>query len=246
MLEVAVVIPARYESSRFPGKPLALVSGKSLIRRVWEQCTKAFPENAVFIATDDSRIRKHCEEHRMQCVMTSAACLTGTDRLYEASEKIKADVYVDVQGDEPLIRPQDILRLVNEHIQNPSEVHYGMAPITSEELFRDYSCPKVVTDVNGYLLYTSRAPIPATKSGNFAGAMQQVCISAFSKEHLDAFVSFGRKTPMESIEDLEILRLLEQEYKVKMVQVEPTIAVDFPEDIPVVEAKIRELQNLDI
>ena len=113
-----VVIPARFESSRFPGKPLADLCGKSLIQHVWEKCVSAVGEQNVIIATDDDRIRIHCDKKEMNVIMTSSSCLTGTDRMYEVAQKIDKNFYINVQGDEPLIEPEDIQKILQVALKN--------------------------------------------------------------------------------------------------------------------------------
>ena len=236
-----VVIPARYKSSRLPGKPLVDLLGKSLIHRVWERCCLAVPAKDVYVATDDERISQHCVKFGIGVLMTSQDCLTGTDRVYEASKELDSQIIVNVQGDEPLIRPDDIIRVIEAHKAEPELVHCGMCPIASEEDFRSASVPKVVTRADGRLLYMSRAAIPTDKKLFFRKAMKQVCIYAFSKNHLEVFGQYGHKTPLESIEDIEILRFLEIGYEVGMVEVsDSSIAVDFPEDVERVIRAIRE------
>ncbi|MDA0119784.1 3-deoxy-manno-octulosonate cytidylyltransferase [Vibrio sp. T11.5] len=237
--EFIVVIPARYKSSRFPGKPLTDISGKSMIRRVWERCCLAVDKQRVYVATDDDRIAAHCAAYGMQYLMTSEECLTGTDRVYEASKIIDAKFYVNVQGDEPLLDPQDILDVVVEANKRPNEVINAMCPIYDEEDFRSPSVPKVVVRPDGRLLYMSRASIPTTKKLEFSKASKQVCIYSFPKEALKVFASVKQKTFVESIEDIEILRFLELGYDVRMIEVSSaSIAVDFPEDVSRVEEVI--------
>ena len=115
-----LVIPARYKSSRFPGKPLIDINGKSMLRRVWEKCVESSSEKNVIIATDDARIEEHCLQFGMNSIMTSENCLTGTDRVAEVAKKIDADFYVNVQGDEPLINPRDIEAVVRAFNEDPS------------------------------------------------------------------------------------------------------------------------------
>lgn len=227
---VCVVIPARYKSSRFPGKPLADLLGKSLLYRVWRQCCKAFPPEQIYVATDDERIRDHCSLHGMQWIMTSDNCLTGTDRVYEAVRNKDVETVICVQGDEPNVLPEDIRKIAEVHQAHKHDVCYGMAPITDESKFRDYDTPKVVVDPDGYLLYSSRAPIPSSKDNVFRSATQQVCVCAMSPRNLALFAS-NEKTPMEEIEDVEILRFLELGINVRMVDMTPTVPVDRPEDI---------------
>ena len=128
MHDYLIVIPARYDSTRFPGKPLVDICGKSMIQRVWEKCVEALNAEQVIIATDDDRIIKHCQE-KMNTVLTSKNCLTGTDRIYEVSNKIKSQIYINVQGDEPLILPEDIQKIIKQSQANPSSVINGMANI---------------------------------------------------------------------------------------------------------------------
>jgi len=232
MTNFVVVIPARYASTRFPGKPLADLCGKSLIRHVWEKCAEAVGEQSVVVATDNKVIQDHCLEQGMQVVMTSSSCLTGTDRVYEVAKQFKRDIYINVQGDEPLIRSHDITTVIQAALKHQGNIINGMCPINNEEDFRSPNVPKVVATSSGTLLYMSRAPVPTSKKHKFHSAMRQVCIYAFPR---DAILDFGHqreKTPLEKIEDIEILRFLEMGYSVKMVEVVGSpVAVDTPEDL---------------
>lgn len=244
-MDIKIIIPARYKSSRFPGKALVDLRGKSLVQRVWERCCMALPKEDVFVATEDTRIKDHCESKGIQVVMTTDKCLTGTDRVYEASLNIDADLFVNVQGDEPLVSPDDILKVINAYISDPSSVYCGMCGITSEEDFRSTSIPKVVTKDNNDLLYMSRAAIPTNKQMGFEGAMKQVCIYAFPKKALEDFGKSKSKSKLEQIEDIEILRFFELGYNIKMVPVsQSSIAVDFPKDVERVEKAIIEYENI--
>lgn len=242
-MDIKIVIPARYESTRLPGKPLIPLNGISMIRRTYLQCCKAFNEKDIFIATDDDRIVDHCNALNMPVIKTSSSCLTGTDRIAEFANKVKADIYINVQGDEPLINPDDITKIANVALQNPQWIINGYAEIVDESEFRSSSIPKVVFKPDGNLLYMSRQAIPTTKSWSFIKAWKQICIYAFPLKALAAFASVKVKTPLESIEDIEILRFLELGYEVKMVPLSGTsMAVDTPEDISKVEMKIKELE----
>ena len=235
-----VVIPARYQSSRFPGKPLADIHGKSMLRRVWDKCIRAASPDKILVATDDDRIKGHCQENGMQVEMTSSSCLTGTDRLYEVALKRKSDIYINVQGDEPLISPNDIKAIIDASQNEPEITFNAMCQINEEADFRNPNIPKVVTQKDGRLLYMSRAPIPTNKKLEFEKAMKQVCIYAYPRDVLIAFGSLKEKTPLESIEDLEILRLLELGYTVKMIEVSgSSVAVDTQQDLD----KVRSLIN---
>jgi len=239
-MKYAVVIPARYQSSRFPGKPLALINGKAMIQHVWERCIEAVSPELVFVATDSPKIREAVEGFGGQVVMTSDTCMTGTDRLAEANQILDCDFLINVQGDEPMISPQDIQAVIDAYLEHPAQVINAMAPITSEEEFRSNSVPKVVKTTSNMLMYMSRAAVPTTKELSFKWGHKQVCIYAFSKEHLKFYASFDNKAPNEALEDIEILRFLEHDIKVRMVEVPASsVAVDFPEDIAKVESLLK-------
>ncbi|EJL6643216.1 3-deoxy-manno-octulosonate cytidylyltransferase, partial [Vibrio cholerae] len=227
----AVIIPARYESSRFPGKPLVDICGKPMIRHVWERCCHAVGQHKVYVATDDIRIRSVVESFGGQVVMTSTECLTGTDRVAEANLQLNCDFIVNVQGDEPLINPNDINTVIEAFLKS-GNVTNAMCAITSEQEFRSFTVPKVTFSQSGKLLYMSRAGIPQTKTGEYKFGYKQVCIYAFSKDQLEFFYSNKVKTRHEKIEDIEILRFLESDYIVDMVEVAfGSLAVDTPQDI---------------
>ena len=249
-MKPVIVIPARYKSERLPGKPLIELLGVSMLRRTYAQCCKALPASAVYVATDDERIAGHCNEYGMQVVMTSGHCMTGTDRVAELANQIKADVYINVQGDEPVLPPDDILKIVAAAELHPGEIINGVCRINSDEedLYRSRTIPKVVMRPDGRLLYMSRSPIPGNKQDHFRQGWRQVCIYAFPREPLQAFASKNAKTPLEDLEDIEVLRFLEMGYEVRMSETsQQSIAVDIPEDIGRAEAAIRErgLEFLD-
>jgi len=240
-MEIVLVIPARYASSRLPGKPLMSIAGETMIYRTWKRCADAFPRERIYVATDDDRIADHCREQGMNVVMTSAQCLTGTDRLAEACRQLHADIVVNVQGDEPILNPRDLDEMVRAAAHYPDEILNGVAPIEREELYRSPTIPKVVMRPDGRLLYMSRAPIPTNKSNEFITAWRQICIYVFPKAALEAFGNQAEKAQLEKIEDIEILRFLEMGYEVRMVTLSgESIAVDTPEDVASVETIIRE------
>lgn len=235
-----VVIPARYESSRLPGKPLVPLLGVPMIVRTYRQCTKVVPPECVVVATDDARIAACCEAEGIRVVMTSSSCLTGTDRVAEVAKTLAADVYINVQGDEPVFNPADLSALVAATAQFPDDVINGYCAIDSEEMFRSSSTPKVVVRPDGRLLYMSRAPIPTNKAQGFAAAWRQVCAYAFPRVALEAFSAVSAKTPLESIEDIEILRFLELGWEVRMIPMSAlSVAVDNPDDVLRAEQAIR-------
>ena len=212
-----------------------------MIYRVWQRCVGALPEKDVYVATDDDRIRSYCESVGIQVIMTPDDCLTGTDRVYHASLKVEGDIFINVQGDEPLLEPSDIMAVVEMAQANTGSVINAMCPILEERDFRSKTVPKVVARMDGRLLYMSRGAIPTTKGHEFVTAKKQVCIYAFPREALNDFASRKSKTPLESIEDIEILRLLELGYEVQMVEVSgASVAVDTPEDVSRVEALLAD------
>ena len=233
---VAVVIPARYKSSRFPGKPLAKIKGKEMIIRVADIAAEAVGIENVYIATENQEIVDVVKDYNYKVILTSDDCMTGTDRVAEASLEVDADIIVNIQGDEPMLDPNDINRVIQAKLDNPNHVINCEAYLNSEENVESKKIPKVITNLNNELIYASRNPIPGTKTGNGNRPKKQVCIYAFSREELKNYSSTNKKTPLELQEDIEILRFIEMGYKVKMVEVAgSTIAVDYPEDIDKVE-----------
>jgi len=230
---VVIIIPARFRSTRYPGKPLVHILGKSLIYRVWEKCVKAIHSNDVYIATDNATIYDHCIENNMNVIMTSNKCLTGTDRVYEASKKIDADYYINVQGDEPLIKVADIKKMIKSLVYvDKNTLINAQCDILNKKDYSNVNIPKCVTDLKNRLLYISRAKIPSNKSNLFVKAKKQVCIYGFKKNQLKSFYEFGRKTPLEEIEDIEILRFIELGFNIAMINVSSSsIAVDTPSDV---------------
>jgi 3-deoxy-manno-octulosonate cytidylyltransferase (CMP-KDO synthetase) len=234
-----VVIPARYKSSRLPGKPLVSLCGLPMIVRTYRQCIKVVPAEQVYVATDDERIKSVCEAFSIRVIMTSSDCLTGTDRVAEVARQIEVDTYINVQGDEPVFNPDDLQRLLEVAIAHPQDVINGYCAIEHEDMFRSASTPKVVMRPDGRLLYMSRAPIPTNKKHGFVMAWRQVCAYAFPRHALELFASSPAKTILEDIEDIEILRFLELGWEIRMVLMsDSSVAVDNHDDVERAEAVI--------
>ena len=161
-----VVIPARYKSSRYPGKPLVKILGKPMVQWVAELSAKAVGRDNVYIATDDRRIEQAVLEIGFQVVMTSDTCLTGTDRLAEVAQKVEADIYINVQGDEPLVNPQDILKVIQAKQLNPNDIINCYAVINPEEDLNSVNIPKVIFTEDKRLIYMSRQALPGFKDNN--------------------------------------------------------------------------------
>jgi len=237
--KVAVIIPARFKSSRFPGKPLAKIKGKEMIIWVAEIAEKAAGKENVYIATENEEIVDVVKNWGYKVVLTSDDCLTGTDRVAQAALEVDADIIINIQGDEPMLDPSDIKKVIQAKIENPRHVINCYAYLDSTEEVTDKKIPKVITNLNDELIYSSRNPIPGTKTGNGKKPKKQVCIYAFTREELKEFTKDNQKTPLEFEEDIEILRFVEKGFRVKMIELSgSTYAVDFPEDIKIVESRL--------
>lgn len=237
-MKIIIVIPARLSSTRLPEKPLIRIKGKSIIQRTYERCLMAYYKDMVYVATDSSKIETHCKNHGMNVVMTSEYCQTGTDRVAEFSEVIHADYYINVQGDEPVINPDDIKKIESEVANHKGKILNGYAPIKNRTEYESTSIPKVVFRPDGRLLYMSRSPIPGNKKNSFIKSWKQICIYAYSKEALKLFSDSKSKGMLEGLEDIEILRFLELGKEVQMIEVKGnSLAVDTPNDLE----KVKEL-----
>lgn len=246
-IDVTCVIPARYDSTRFPGKPLVPLLGQPMVIWVAKACEKALGRDNVVIATDDERIHGVAKEYGFRSEATSSSALTGTDRVAEAARKLGTGTIINVQGDEPLVSPADIQKISRAHQANPLLVVNGYIAITREENPARTTLPKVVLDQQGNLLYASRRDIPGSKAPeprtDHTNYLKQVCIYGFSQEQLENFASYQQKTPLEEAEDIEILRFLEMGQRVRMVRTEsPSLAVDTPEDVATVESAMKRLK----
>jgi 3-deoxy-manno-octulosonate cytidylyltransferase (CMP-KDO synthetase) len=239
-MKIITVIPARFKSSRFPGKPLAKIAGISMIERVYNNCKLGF-DGEIIVATDDSRIINHCNQKNISVILTSENCLTGTDRVAEVSKTLDADVYINIQGDEPLFNPDDIKLFIQsiKSMNNKYNIYAGYTTITDSNNYYSNQIPKMLVSQKNELIYTSRSPIPANKEGSFVKSYRQVCIYGYTKKALLNY-SANKKTPIEKIEDLELLRFIELEYKIKMIMLSgSSVSVDNPEDILKVENKLK-------
>src|SRR5690606_752384 len=231
----------RYGSSRYPGKPLVRLLGKPMILWVAELSARAVGEENVYVATEDKRIADVVEAAGFQAVLTTDDALTGTDRLAQAAEFVEADIYINVQGDEPLVDPADILKVRDAKLENMDEVINGFSWVSEKEDPNSVNIPKVITNEQNQLVYMSRVALPGFKDPKYAPKRykKQVCIYAFTKDELGAFCAFGRKSALEQCEDIEILRFLELGKAIRMVETQPgSLAVDVPEDVAKVEVAL--------
>jgi 3-deoxy-manno-octulosonate cytidylyltransferase (CMP-KDO synthetase) len=240
-MKIIGVIPARYKSSRFPGKPLADIYGKPMIWWVYNQVIKVKDFIEVYVATDDKRIEDKCIELDINVIFTSENHQTGTDRVGEVAEKIKADLYVNIQGDEPLIEPETIKKAIEPfYLEENISVTNLMTKIIKQDELIDVTVPKVVVNARSEAVFLSRLPIPYPQSSFEPTYYKQVCVYGFTPESLD-FYCKSERGAVERIEDIEILRFIESGYKVKMVEVlQSTLAVDNEKDLKNVREIIGE------
>lgn len=235
-MKIIGVIPARYKSSRFPGKPLAGIAGKPMIYWVYQQCKKVEDFDAVYVATDDEKIFSTCKELGVEVVMTSDKHLTGTDRIGEVARKIPADLYVNIQGDEPLIEPETIKAAIKPFYENKDlQISNLMTKITDPVDLVNFTVPKVIVNKDNIAVYLSRATAPYPKGKIDYSYYKQVCVYGFTPEALNFYCEYGEKygkARVEAIEDIEILRFIENGYRVQYVEVDSqTIAVDTQNDL---------------
>lgn len=241
--KIVAVIPARYSSSRFPGKPLALINGKSMIRTVYDNIKKSDSLDNVFVATDDERIEQECIKNRLNYVITDVNLKSGTDRIAQAVEKlgIDPDIIINVQGDEPLINPKIITNLIKNLKESECDVGTVITKITDKnELFSD-SVVKVVTNENNIALYFSRSTIPYLRDiDNYHwhekyNFYKHIGIYAYTKNALKRFVELSPSS-LEMAENLEQLRLLQDGAEYYCYETDAMLAgVDYPEDIKKIE-----------
>lgn len=239
-MHIIGVIPARYQSSRFEGKPLADIHGKPMIWWVYQQVSKVTLIDEVYIATDDLRIENVCKELNLKVLMTSSNHATGTDRVCEVSTIINADIILNIQGDEPMIEPENIERAIYPLIdKNDLLVTNLMTKIKNPLDLINITVPKVVTNREGIAIYLSRSPIPYPKGNLDINYYKQVCVYGFRPEAL-RFYSNTQRGAIEIIEDIDLLRFIENGFKVQFVEVESnTIAVDTPLDLELVKKEIK-------
>ena len=235
------VIPARYSSTRLPGKPLKDICGKPMICRVWERASCAKSVAEVIVATDDEKILQAVEKNHGQAMMTRADHKTGTDRLAEVAEKFPdAEVIVNVQGDEPLIETALIDELVAEFVKDKN---LQMATVATEllnaEEMNNPNNVKVVLDKNNDALYFSRSLIPYPRNAGKSKVFKHIGIYAYRRNFLSAYAKM-EPTPLEQSESLEQLRALENAFKIRVIKSScKFIGVDTEEDLKLVNEIYR-------
>jgi 3-deoxy-manno-octulosonate cytidylyltransferase (CMP-KDO synthetase) len=246
MMKYIAVIPARYASTRFPGKPLAVLGGKTVIQRVYEQAANVLSE--AYVATDDKRIFNAVEAFGGRAVMTRADHKSGTDRIEEAVEKIAtdADVIINIQGDEPFIQPSQIKTLM--HLFDDPETQIGTLgkPFETMDAVENPNSPKIVTDRRGFALYFSRSIIPYIRGvdqkewlGHYP-FLKHLGVYAYRREVL-VEVTRLPQSPLEKAESLEQLRWLENGYRIRVGITEmETVGIDTPDDLTRAEEFLKQ------
>lgn len=242
MLRTVVVVPARFAAERLPGKPLAPIAGKTLIRRVYESVA-SWKGGDIIVACDDARIAREVEAAGGRAVMTSAACRSGTDRVAEAAKTMDVDVVVNMQGDELFALPEMMEEVTAPFASDPTLPMATLrAPLRDEAALRNPAVVKVVCDENNFALYFSRSPIPHVRSGVFGEGTfwRHLGIYAYRKEFLLEFAAWPESS-LERMERLEQLRALERGVKIKcMTTASATMGVDTPDDVREAERRLKE------
>lgn len=244
-MKVLCVIPARYASTRLPGKPLSMIAGKPMIQHVYERACQAQLPDEVVVATDNELVEKAVLDFGGKAVMTSPDHPSGTDRLAEVALMYPdIDVIVNVQGDEPMIPPEVIDRLA-ESFNGDADLNMAtMKVVMDEEDYENPAAVKVVTDQQGYALYFSRSlmPYPRNKPEGFK-VFKHVGIYAYRRNFLLKYAALA-PTPLEKAESLEQLRALENGYKIKVLESDfQGIGVDTPEDLAAVNALFEKMKK---
>jgi 3-deoxy-manno-octulosonate cytidylyltransferase (CMP-KDO synthetase) len=242
---VVAIIPARYESTRLPGKPLADLNGQPMIQRVYERAAQARGIERVLVATDDARIRDAVEQFGGEVAMTRRDHRTGTDRIAEVASALDAEVIVNVQGDLPLLDPAMVGAAVAPLLADGGLPMATIStPIASREEFENPNVVKVVTDRDGYALLFSRSPLPYHRDAGPAGALghKHIGLYVYRRDFLLSFAQLA-PTPLEQAEQLEQLRALEWGFRIKVTPVEAaSIEVDTPRDLERARAQLAALR----
>jgi 3-deoxy-manno-octulosonate cytidylyltransferase (CMP-KDO synthetase) len=245
--KVVVVIPARYGATRLPGKPLVQLAGKPMIQRVYERAKLAQTASRVIVATDDERIRQAVEAFGGEARMTRTDHRTGTERVAEVAAHVDGEVFVNVQGDEPLLDPAAVDTAVKTLREEPhAEVATVATPIRTPADIMDPNVVKTVLDFDGNALYFSRAPIPwvrDTAGKVLARHLKHLGLYVFQREALLDYPTLPQGE-LERIEQLEQLRWMENGVKIRVGEVEhDAISVDIPDDVARVEKLLQQIKH---
>ena len=239
MKKIIAVIPARYQSSRFPGKPLAMIAGKPMVQHVYERVKQVGDIGKVFVATDDERIYNCVRSFGGETVLTGE-CSCGTERVYQAAEKENYDIVINVQGDEPLIHPRMIQELIDTMLDRKAMMATKCKELKTMEEVMNPNIVKVVKDLQGDAVYFSRNPIPYNRDNiEDIRYFKHIGIYSYSREFLEQYVNLPR-SPLERAENLEQLRALENGYKIAVAETQyDSVGVDLPEHIQRIEEILK-------
>lgn len=237
-MKVVGIIPSRYGSTRMPGKPLMDICGHPMIWWVYQNVKKVKEFDEIYVATDDDRIKQTCENFGANVIMTTSDCSCLIDRVFQVSQVIDADYYITINGDEPILEPEVMPKIIPDFVDNKNPIVRG--------LVRDFTDPvevidpgniKIVVGLNGYSLYTSRSPVPYPQKTAQFKYKKYVGVELFNKPALNFYVSH-EQTEIEKIEDIGSIRFLEYGIRIHYDLVEShSLSIDTPRDIE----KIREI-----
>lgn len=244
-MDVIGVIPARYSSTRFAGKVLADISGKPMLERVWERAKKSLLLDDLIIACDEDKVAEKAAEFGAKVVMTSKGHTCGTDRIAEVVNPLEVKVIINIQADEPLIHPTMIDSLAQALLGNKLiSMATLMKKIESQDLVNDPNIVKVVVDMNNFALYFSRAAIPFKALNSEVESpvyYKHIGLYGYTKDFLFIYKNLAPSN-LERIEKLEQLRVLEEGYRIKVIETKyDTIGVDTPEDLAKIEEYLKKL-----
>jgi 3-deoxy-manno-octulosonate cytidylyltransferase (CMP-KDO synthetase) len=233
-MKVIGIIPARYSSTRLPGKPLKNICGKPMIQHVYENALKSKYLDTLIVATDDERIIKAVRGFGGVAQLTSSSHETGSDRIAEVAQKIECDVVVNIQGDEPLIKPEIIDEITQELLSDQDVVmSTGCYQIQEEEMFTNPNVVKVVCDINNDAMFMSRSMIPYPRNHDKLSVFEHIGIYVYRKDFLMKYITLA-DTPLCATESLEQLKVMENGYKIRVVKTKfdyDALSVDTQEDL---------------
>lgn len=237
--KIVAIIPSRYQSSRFPGKPLAIILGKPMIQWVYERVLQVKEITSVYVATDSQEIYDAVTNFGGNAILTGE-CKCGTDRVYQASKNMDADIILNIQGDEPLIKKEMIESIIAEFSQPEVNMVTLKKRITNLDDVSKSNVVKVITDIHNDAIYFSRSPIPFDRDGNEESEYyKHIGIYGYTKDFLNTFVNLKR-SKLECMENLEQLRAIENGYKIRVVETQyDSVGVDLPEHIALVEEAMK-------
>jgi 3-deoxy-manno-octulosonate cytidylyltransferase (CMP-KDO synthetase) len=246
---VTLVIPARYGSSRFPGKPLVKLDGKPMIQHVYERAMACRSVNEVLVATDDERIKQAVEQFGGRAIIMAGEYRTGTDRVAAVARMFAGECFVDLQGDEIPLNPELLSDLIDPFLQSGAEMGTLKRRMDATDDLQNPAIVKVVTDTRGYALYFSRAPIPLVRDDQNRRVVSglhyiHLGVYIYTKETLLRFAGLNTGV-LEDAEKLEQLRALENGVRVRVWDTEyASLRIDTPEDVPEAEEKLRQYESL--